>query len=81
MLDWMDQLVEKFWDKILEFLPGDPFQDIISSLKYGEISQYFGYINYFFPVKFLLISFGAFLTSLAAYYSVSVVLRWIRAVD
>ena len=81
ILDWMDELVSKFWDKILDFLPRDPFQDIIASLKYGEISKYFGYINYFFPVKFLLVALGAFLRSLAAYYSVSVGLRWIRAVD
>lgn len=47
ILDWMDELVSKFWDKILDFLPGDPFQDIIASLKYGEISKYFGYINFF----------------------------------
>ena len=54
IIDWMDSLVEKFWDKILDFLPGDPFTEYIYQLKYGTISQYLGYINYFFPVKFLL---------------------------
>lgn len=81
ILDWMDQLVEKFWDKICDFMPGDPFTEYIYQLKYGSIAEYLGYINYFFPVKFLLLSFGAFLSCLAAYYSVSIVMRWIKAVD
>ena len=81
IIDWMDSLVEKFWDKILDFLPGDPFTEYIYQLKYGTISQYLGYINYFFPVKFLLYSFGSFLSCLALYYTTSVVLRWIKAID
>ena len=81
IIDWMDSLVEKFWDQILNFLPGDPFTEYIYQLKYGTISQYLGYINYFFPVKFLLYSFGAFLSCLALYYTISVVLRWIKAID
>ena len=39
IIDWMDSLVEKFWDKILNFLPGDPFTEYIYHLKYGTISQ------------------------------------------
>ncbi|WP_302193787.1 hypothetical protein [uncultured Ruminococcus sp.] len=81
ILDWMDELVEKFWDKICDFMPGDPFTDLILQLKHGSLSVYLGYINYFFPVGFLIKALAAFLSSLAVYYSVSVVLRWIRAVD
>ena len=66
IIDWMDSLVEKFWDKILNFLPGDPFTEYIYQLKYGTISQYLGYINYFFPVKFLFMALGSFLSCLKA---------------
>ena len=81
IIDWMDSLVEKFWDKILDFLPGDPFTEYIYQLKYGTISQYLGYINYFFPVKFLFMALGSFLSCLAVYYIYSIILRWIKAID
>lgn len=81
IIDWMDSLVEKFWDKILNFLPGDPFTEYIYQLKYGTISQYLGYINYFFPVKFLFMALGSFLSCLAVYYIYSIILRWIKAID
>lgn len=81
VLDWMDSLVDKFWNKILDFMPGDPFANFIDQLKYGAISDYIGYVNYFFPVGFLIKSLAAFLSALAVYYSVSVVMRWIKAID
>lgn len=40
ILDWMDELVEKFWDKICDFMPGDPFTDLILQLKHGSLSVY-----------------------------------------
>lgn len=42
ILDWMDELVEKFWDKICDFMPGDPFTDLILQLKHGSLSVYLG---------------------------------------
>lgn len=80
ILDWMNEVVDTFWDKISNILPGDPFTQYISQLKQGTISEYIGYINYFFPVGFFLKCFSAFLASLALYYTVSVILRWIKAV-
>ena len=68
ILDWMDSLVDKFWNKILDFMPGDPFENFIDQLKYGSISDYIGYVNYFFPVGFLIKSLAAFLSALAVYY-------------
>lgn len=44
IFDWMDSLVDKFWNKILDFMPGDPFENFIDQLKYGAISDYIGYV-------------------------------------
>ena len=81
MLDWMNELFDSFWAKICSYLPLDPFSDFIDQLQYGEISKYIGYINYFFPVKFLFMALGSFLTCLAVYYIYSISLRWIKAID
>lgn len=81
ILDLLDELVEKFWDKISYIMPSDPLKPLINQLSVGSLSEYIGYINYFFPVGFFLKAFSAFLVSLAAYYIVIVVLRWIKAVS
>lgn len=81
ILDWMNELVDKLWDKISNALPVDPFSDLIDNLQFGEISKYIGYLNYFFPVGFFLKAFGAFLGSLAVYYLVSIIMRWLKAVS
>lgn len=81
ILDWMDEVVSAFWDKISDLLPADPFTKYIHQLSTGAIAEYIGYINYFFPVGFFLKCFSAFLASLAIYYTVVVVMRWIKAVS
>lgn len=66
------EIFEKLFDFILGWLPLDPFIDYINSL---STPSYLGYVNWFFPVSDVLVVMSTWLTYLALYYLISVVLR------
>ena len=74
LLEWLQGIA----DKVLDVLPDSPFKDIINN---SDIQQYLGYINWFVPVGTILKILTAWLVAVAAYYLVSVILRWIKAID
>ena len=74
LLEWLQGIA----DKVLDVLPDSPFKDIINNT---DIQQYLGYINWFVPVGTILKILTAWLVAVAAYYLVSVILRWIKAID
>lgn len=81
MLDWLDSLLDKFSDFLRSVLPSDPFSSFISQLESSSLSEYMGYINYFFPVGFYLDCLSAFLVALGFYYLYVIILRWLKAVS
>ena len=74
LLEWLQGIA----DKVLDVLPDSPFKDIINN---ADIQQYLGFINWFVPVATILKILAAWLVAVAAYYVVSVILRWIKAID
>lgn len=81
MIDWLDDFIDKFAQKLMDVLPGDPFSKFFDSSSFDAIKKYLGYVAYFIPIKFLLSCFSAFLAALSVYYFCSILLRWLRAVS
>lgn len=78
MLEWMNALLDKFLEWVLQFLPLSPFTAVIDEL---ESVPYLGYINWLVPVgRFLKIG-AAWLAAIVLYYMYSIILRWIRAIQ
>lgn len=73
LLDWL-QAVLTF---LLQLLPDSPFTFESAS----QFRQVMGYINYFIPVGKMIAVFSAWLIAVAIYYSVSAVLRMVKAVE
>lgn len=57
---------------ILSLLPADPFKELISSF---EPLPYLNYFNWFFPVGTILKMIYVWITAIAAYYVISVIMR------
>lgn len=66
------EIFVQLYEFILQFLPKDPFIEYINNL---SIPQYVNYVNWFVPVTEILNIMSIWLTAVAAYYLISVVLR------
>lgn len=80
ILDWLNSLVDKFLNMLYSVLPASPLSGFISKVSGSIPRLYIAYLNWFVPVKEILIVFAAFLSSLALYYIYSVVMRWIKLI-
>lgn len=78
MLDFMTELKETFLDFILKILPFSPFGSIIDQL--GDL-PYLGYINWFIPVGTFITIGTTWLSAITTFYILSILLRWIKAID
>lgn len=59
-----------------------PFPDIISGLGAdGGMSLGFAWLNWFIPVGGILGMLTGWLAALALYYGISIILRWIKAIQ
>lgn len=81
MIDWLESLLDKFGDFLMDILPSDPFSPYIDSLSQSSFTEYVGYINYFFPVGFFIDCLSAFLLALGLYYTYVIIMRWLKAVS
>jgi hypothetical protein len=78
MLDWMQELLDKFLSALMSVLPTSPFSSFINSL---EQLPYLGYLNYFVPVGTFLKIGAAWLSAIALFYLYSIVMRWVRMIE
>ena len=62
---------------LLNLLPDSPFHFESA----GEFRSIMGYINYFVPVGAMLSILSTWLVAVGAYYVVSAVLRWVKAIE
>lgn len=69
--------VNKILNAILFMLPDSPFADLEIP---DEVRYIFGYVNYFVPIKAMLIIAGSWLTAIAIYYIYQTILRWAKAI-
>lgn len=77
ILDFISALLAK----VVLLLPGSPFADMIDSLAQNEqVQEILGYMNYFLPIPQMLGAVGVWLVALAAYFIISPILHWSKAV-
>lgn len=62
---------------ITALLPSSPFTYLDNS----PIASFLGMINYFIPLDYFISTGEAWLTAIAIFYIVQIVLRWIKADD
>lgn len=60
---------------ILSLLPSSPFNSVLNI-----DNKYVQYINYLFPVAGIIAHLELYLTAVAAYYVIRLILRWMKAV-
>ena len=76
----MDTL-NSLWDRIgtyaISLLPLSPFKSAINAL---SDLPYLGWLNWFIPVGWILNTMGVWLTAIATYYAISIMLRWVKAI-
>lgn len=63
---------------LLEKLPQDPFRQYLVSD--SSFSDWMGTLNYFVPVGTIITITEAWLVCVAAYYLISIALRWVKAI-
>ena len=77
MLNWFQELLEKFGRWLLSVLPTSPFRGFLGNFK-SAFSPYLGYLNYFVPISDFLVIIGAFLSVVVVYYAYSIIMRWVK---
>ena len=78
MIAWMSELKNAFLALVLKLLPLSPFSKYIDAL---EEVPYLGYLNWFVPVKDFVAIGSAWLGVITTYYLLSILLRWLKAID
>lgn len=62
----------------IDILPDSPFTYLA---QVPEVYQVLKYINWLFPIDFFLSSMAAWLSAISIYYLISIILRWVKAID
>ena len=76
----LESLFDNFIDWVSELLPPSPFKDVAVSLSSIVDSDAIPFLNWLFPVGYMLDTFLAFLFALQAYYSLIAVLRYLKII-
>lgn len=77
MFDLLVSAFDGFIQSLLELFPVSPFRPFIE--QFANL-PYLGYVNWFFPVGDCLTVCAAWLTSIALFYVIMVVARWVKVV-
>lgn len=78
MLDFMNELLNKFADMLMGVLPTSPFQQYIHAF---SNLPYLGYLNWFLPIGAFVKIGMAWLGVIIVFYLYSIIMRWIRMID
>lgn len=62
---------------IVRVLPLSPFKEFLEDF---EDLPFLGYLNWFVPVRSILIVMGVWLAAVAAFYLYSVIARWVKLI-
>ena len=78
MLAWIKELIDTFLSWVYGLMPTSPFAPFI-----GKIADlpYLNYLNWFVPVKQLIIIGNAWLVAIFLWYFYGIVLRWLKAIE
>ena len=69
--------IASFFSLILSFLPKSPFNLIDNS----SIKDFLGYLNWIIPVNSVLAIGEAWLVAVGIFYTYSIALRWVKAIE
>lgn len=78
MIAWISEIKNAFLALVLKLLPFSPFSKYIDAL---EEVPYLGYLNWFVPVKEFVAIGSTWLGAITTYYLLSILLRWLKAID
>lgn len=70
------EIIKKIATGILDFLPDNPFTTAFDELQSGL--SWWGYVNYFVPVKAILAIASGWALCMASYYAWNIVSKWIE---
>lgn len=77
MIEWINELLQKFGSALQTFLPLSPFRELIEEI---ELSEGLAWLNWFIPVGEMVAVFGLWLVAYGTYLLYRIILRWIKAV-
>lgn len=77
MIDFFVKLWHTFLNSLADILPLSPFQPYIDA--FGQL-PYLGWLNWFIPVRGMLLIFSAWLGAVALFYLYQILLRWLRVI-
>lgn len=77
MLDWMNEIIGKFGQTLMDVLPTSPFQQFLTDFK---DLPYLNYLNWFIPVGTFIKIGGAWLGAIGIFYLYSVIMRWVKMI-
>jgi len=77
-MDFMKGLLDGLLDGVAKVFPLSPFTDAINNL--AEL-PFIGYLNWFVPVKEMLVVGSVWLTAIGLYYLYSVIARWVKLIS
>ena len=81
VINFLIDLVHGLFDLLFGWLPNCPILMAINNTKSLISSEFLGYINYFLPVSEVVAIMAAWLVGVIGYYTVSLILRWVKAVS
>lgn len=79
MIQWFDDIFNKFGSWLLSVLPGSPFAGFLNNFN-NVFKPYLGILNYFIPIGDFLIIFSVWLSAIALFYVYSIILRWVKMI-
>lgn len=74
-MDFFGKIFDRFSDALKSVLPHSPFKDFLAD--FADI-PYLGYLNWFVPVKGILVVMGAWLGVISLFHLYSIVMRWLK---
>lgn len=80
MLEWMKQLFDNFAADLISLLPTSPFREVINEWEIN-VPDGIAWLNWFIDIPGMLKIFSLWLLAYGLYLILSIVLRWIKAID
>lgn len=78
MLEYINELLDALMEEVVSVLPKSPFYDFFQSVTY---IPYLEYINWILPISTFVKIGMSWLTAIALYYLVMIILRWIKVIE
>ena len=76
-MNQLQTLWANFAEDLLELLPKSPFRQFLN--RFSDI-PFLGYLNWFVPVRDILVVMAAWLGAIALFYLYSIIMRWLKVI-